>query len=577
MVKKNKPTKDYTSCSLADENYDDHNPGVITVADSTLRATRPGEVQQVLGRPAAITPKPDSDEDASQRLLQRATAPADNAGRPAPETGSGARNMRNPSSPADNAGTEGCVPTTTTTTQGSGKPRMPSSKRRLCVSNPPVTDAKGPKTKPSAKKTSKKCELPTPASMGKHSTPINTTYGNSADADYGSDDPAVFDYENGGPRFVPRISGYLHPSFECWVYLTIAQRMGRARQLGCCFRCLGQGHESSSCPEKANNTCLLCGTGEHHEAFCRRSADSCEDHEDHHVEDLLSDRFQVTLYNTELEADKPTAEPTPRPADNAGTEGGTNTVEADNATTCAGTTGKAVEVLSIPPPPPGAPRNDPFEQLTWTQELRNAECGYHGYVNAYTVPWAYLPPEAYVHQTLRNVHYQLGDLTLDDVIKEDERLPRTQAASRQAQPASPSRSMRCICAFCQSPHWSLKCTVYVSRNQRLRRAEKLKLCFACLKEGHHSNRCPRALDPCKFCLQATHHRALCRSGATNNRRATKLPTNDLADGTNNGKKRVSTAQRRVTNPNHRPAKNETICFCDALRFTNSAGSCVPEF
>ncbi|KAH7693831.1 Zinc knuckle family protein [Aphelenchoides avenae] len=172
--------------------------------------------------------------------------------------------------------------------------------------------------------------------------------------------------------------GYLHPSFECWIYLTIAQRLRRERQLGCCFTCLGADHQSSSCPEKANNICLLCGTGEDHEAFCRRSADSCEDYEDHH-EDLLSDRFQATLYDTELEADQPTAEPTPRPADNAGTEGGTNTVEADNATTSAGTTGDAVEVLSILPPPPGAPRNELFEQ--WTQEFRNAECKYHGDVN----------------------------------------------------------------------------------------------------------------------------------------------------------------------------------------------------
>ncbi|KAH7662445.1 hypothetical protein AAVH_43594, partial [Aphelenchoides avenae] len=97
MMKKNKPTKDHTSCSLSNENYDVHNPGVITVADITLRATRPGEVQQVLvGRAAAITSKPDSDEDAPRRRRQRATAPADNAGRLVSETGSGGRNMRNP-------------------------------------------------------------------------------------------------------------------------------------------------------------------------------------------------------------------------------------------------------------------------------------------------------------------------------------------------------------------------------------------------------------------------------------------------------------------------------------------------
>ncbi|KAH7718282.1 hypothetical protein AAVH_14252 [Aphelenchoides avenae] len=230
--------------------------------------------------------------------------------------------------------------------------------------------------------------------------------------------------------------------------------------------------------------------------------------EEQHVEDLLSDKFQAMLTDTDLEADQPTAEPTPRPADNAGTEGGTSTAEADNATAGAGTTGQAEVVPSIPPPSPGTPsapraastsqsdsdarsrqhstkrshphtadsrdppaqrlrrhisvfperlspgierhrrtrrdtdkplspildprvykdsaalltlRTGPFEQ--WTQEFRNADSEYLGYVNAHTVPWTYLPPEAYNHQPLRKAHHSLGELTLDDVLKEDERLP----------------------------------------------------------------------------------------------------------------------------------------------------------
>ncbi|KAH7666384.1 hypothetical protein AAVH_43256, partial [Aphelenchoides avenae] len=65
--------------------------------------------------------------------------------------------------------------------------------------------------------------------------------------------------------------------------------------------------------------------------------------EEQHAEDFLSDKFGALLYEADMEEDKPTAEPTPVPADNAGTEGGISTVRADNATTVAGTAGGAVE------------------------------------------------------------------------------------------------------------------------------------------------------------------------------------------------------------------------------------------
>ncbi|KAH7669902.1 Pao retrotransposon peptidase family protein, partial [Aphelenchoides avenae] len=70
---------------------------------------------------------------------------------------------------------------------------------------------------------------------------------------------------------------------------------------------------------------------------------------------------------------------------------------------------------------------------------------------------------------------------------------------------------RRICSYCGRDHWALKCNVYITITQRMRRLQQLGFCFLCLRGGHRSGECPkRTNEPCRFCHAAYHHQSICR-------------------------------------------------------------------
>ncbi|KAH7687890.1 hypothetical protein AAVH_40557, partial [Aphelenchoides avenae] len=544
MVKKNKQPKDYTSCSLADEDYDDDNPGVIRAAhfepQDPAKCSRSSSAEKQPSLPIQIRMRTSRDIAASA-------------------TGSGARTRRNPRPPADNAGTEGSVPSTTTTqgSSGSSKSRTPStSKRRQWVPPNPATDAQDPKAKTPAKKTSKQGDSPTPAELAEleqkytiaearrlREVPTTTW----TDADFRKEIENFWEnwrvlnakkegttpkawtepwethkcgkhlwarYQKFQSTFMARTVSSQQATVQT-ATTTSADQPSTSSETTSTEQSTSSATTTEPSTTSGTTTTITSATvtsdttgvssttdidrsvpAEGESAFGEMPELTASDlallygslDEEQHVEDLLSDKFQAMLTDTDLEADKPTAEPTPRPADNAGTEGGTGTVEAEmplrdleplaqqkwfyryrhlhqahhllhvqhprhshtatpeaastpasgpihtpqTAVTrrpnASGATSRCLQKGSDPASNVTADsaalltlRNQPFEQ--WTQEFRNADSEYLGYVNAHTVPWTYLPPEAYNHQPLRKAHHSLGELTLDDVLKEDERLP----------------------------------------------------------------------------------------------------------------------------------------------------------
>ncbi|KAH7714691.1 Pao retrotransposon peptidase family protein [Aphelenchoides avenae] len=64
------------------------------------------------------------------------------------------------------------------------------------------------------------------------------------------------------------------------------------------------------------------------------------------------------------------------------------------------------------------------------------------------------------------------------------------------------------CAFCGRDHFSAKCDIYSSLQQRIKRASDKGLCTRCLRGKHASTKCAVKLGPCRECSRR-HHIALC--------------------------------------------------------------------
>ncbi|KAH7700132.1 Pao retrotransposon peptidase family protein, partial [Aphelenchoides avenae] len=82
-----------------------------------------------------------------------------------------------------------------------------------------------------------------------------------------------------------------------------------------------------------------------------------------------------------------------------------------------------------------------------------------------------------------------------------------------AAPRSARKDWKVQCAFCGQRHFSGRCNLYRTIEQRLKRVKQLNLCLLCLRAGHWSDVCPsRAHDvSCKYCSNRhPHHVALCR-------------------------------------------------------------------
>lgn len=73
----------------------------------------------------------------------------------------------------------------------------------------------------------------------------------------------------------------------------------------------------------------------------------------------------------------------------------------------------------------------------------------------------------------------------------------------------PKKSQLRPCAFCAELHFMDKCTAYPTLQQRLARAQQLKLCHRCLIAGHEAFRCQLQQKQCYKCKQFGHHLALC--------------------------------------------------------------------
>lgn len=80
--------------------------------------------------------------------------------------------------------------------------------------------------------------------------------------------------------------------------------------------------------------------------------------------------------------------------------------------------------------------------------------------------------------------------------------PRTRNQENQRNTKKPKNE----CAFCSKSHYSDKCTVYNSVEER--RARMKDHCYKCLNKGHFLKDCKRILN-CYFCESSKHHGALC--------------------------------------------------------------------
>jgi len=74
-----------------------------------------------------------------------------------------------------------------------------------------------------------------------------------------------------------------------------------------------------------------------------------------------------------------------------------------------------------------------------------------------------------------------------------------------------SRDVPKFCKFCATPgHTMLNCQRYVSRNDRARRCQELKMSTRCTSQRHSAAECTKPLDyPCVHCNSSNHISALC--------------------------------------------------------------------
>ena len=79
------------------------------------------------------------------------------------------------------------------------------------------------------------------------------------------------------------------------------------------------------------------------------------------------------------------------------------------------------------------------------------------------------------------------------------------------------------CVFCKGNHFSDKCAVVVSVDERSAKLRTMGRCFSCLQTGHLSRGCSFK-KPCFHCKNTGHHSALCpgRDAAKNRGRGTNL-------------------------------------------------------
>ncbi|KAH7691291.1 gag protein, partial [Aphelenchoides avenae] len=74
---------------------------------------------------------------------------------------------------------------------------------------------------------------------------------------------------------------------------------------------------------------------------------------------------------------------------------------------------------------------------------------------------------------------------------------------------------KALCALCAAKghHWPVRCNVFKTPAERLRRAQELKYCLLCLRSGHSlgNKDCRATVETCPHCLDAVHHRALCQA------------------------------------------------------------------
>ncbi|KAH7709396.1 Pao retrotransposon peptidase family protein [Aphelenchoides avenae] len=70
-----------------------------------------------------------------------------------------------------------------------------------------------------------------------------------------------------------------------------------------------------------------------------------------------------------------------------------------------------------------------------------------------------------------------------------------------------------VCPLCgqRGHHWAPRCPVFKTSSERIARAKELQFCLLCLRKGHSigDRKCRARQTTCRFCRNATHHKALC--------------------------------------------------------------------
>lgn len=64
------------------------------------------------------------------------------------------------------------------------------------------------------------------------------------------------------------------------------------------------------------------------------------------------------------------------------------------------------------------------------------------------------------------------------------------------------------CSLCQKPYRNNECPQFKTRDSRMEILRELKLCFTCLRNGHHAKACRNKLRPCFKC-QGKQQTAIC--------------------------------------------------------------------